>query len=210
MYRIYRPEHEYEAGSNSHGYLSRVIEMDAREVATQNLLDLSQINLINRNEIRDYALYSMPFPKSPKDRKYPNHNSMIKQMFELIQNYGLSQSLSKNIYENMQILGLTKSKYLVYAPTKDGETTGKIDYVKTVYNNYEHIHSIGLQLALAKETSLREKYFPTLFNPDSVIFPYAERSNTTVNQYKQDLLDRMMPEEKQIYESSKEVCMYEQ
>ena len=216
MYRIYLPKHQYDDtmrsiysyktnnGDNSrnynpqfHKYLRRIHEMDARETSTQMLLDLTNINTENRQEILDYALFSMP-------EKYPNHNSTVYEMISLISNYGLTQQLAKSLYENMKILGLTRTKCLVKNPIKDSKLPDSetIDYTKTVYKNFEHCNQINLQLALKKETSLREKYFPTLFNQDSIILPYAIKADMTVDEYRQDLNERLETDARQMKDVS--------
>lgn len=176
LQRLYFPKHNYEEGLGAYGYLSRVIEMDAHDESIKFMLDVSKLKLSNAKELEKFALYVIP-------PKYENKNSVIKEMIELVSNQGLPPGLSKAIYENMQILGLTTNHNKVMS-------NDKTDYEKTNENNVQWLNQTRLKIALDREKRYREEFFPTLFTPEDVIHPYAEKegmpTSTFINQLKSD------------------------
>ena len=85
----------------------------------------------------------------------------------------------------MKFLGLTAKNNLVTYES------GKIDYAKTNEANLQSLNTIKVKLALARETRLRESYFPTLFNPDGIIEPYAIKSGMTVAEYREQIEEEL-------------------
>lgn len=184
MHRIYNPQHIYDETYNRYGYMSRIIELDAQNEANQFLLDVSLLRLKNATEIRRYVLASLP-------EKYKAENSVIKEMRDLIANYGLPHGLSKSIYENMKILGLTHSRCVV--------TNGdKIDYRLTNENNYHNLNSVQMRLALGREELMRKEYFPTLFDSATIIETEATKQDTPVDTYRQELQSGLQSEREEV------------
>ena len=179
LFRLYYPNHQYEENYTHYGYGNRLIELDAQNEANQFLIDISKTKLCNSKEIQLYALGNLP------KTKYQAKNSVIKEIFELVSNHGLTHPLSKMIYENMKFLGLTAKNNLVTYES------GKIDYAKTNEANLQSLNTIKVKLALARETRLRESYFPTLFNPDGIIEPYAIKSGMTVAEYREQIEEEL-------------------
>lgn len=169
LLRIYYPEH-LNSEDTRPNYYSRIHEMDAFNDSNKYLLELSKLNISNAKEIEDYAVYSLP-------KAYKAKNTMILEMIELANNYGLTNELSKCIYENMKILGLTSSKYTEYI---NGD---KINYAKTVESCVNNLNSIKLQFALNREKNYREEFFDTLFNRDKYLEEYASKYNMSKVEY---------------------------
>lgn len=192
MNRIYNPQHEYDETFNRYGYSSRLVELDSQNEANQFLLDVSELNLRNADEIRRYVLYSLP-------EKYKINTSVIKEIRDLVYNYGLPQPLSKTIYENMQILGLTHRRCL----TMMGE---KIDYRTTNEKNCRFTNNIQMRFALKREHEMREEFFPTLFSSRTYLEKYCPTYGMSAEEYREELKTSMKPDVAEVHNS----CAYGQ
>ena len=170
MIRIFYTENPFPETPHP-GYKFRIHEMSAFDESIKFMLDVAKLNPINAKELEYLALYMMP-------TKYPSKNSLIGEMKALINDHGLPQSLSKAIYENMQVLGLTKTKNLVVE-------NDRIDYRATIENNLRTVTKPQMIMALDYERQLRETYFDTLFNRDKYFQEYAIKYGT--NPVKLDL-----------------------
>lgn len=175
LFRLYYPKHKYEENYTHYGYGYRIIELDAQNEANQFLLDISKIKLCNSKEIQNYVLSVLP------KTKYPAKNSVIKEMFELVSNHGIPHDLSKMIYENMKFLGLTTASNLVTYES------GKINYAKTNENNVQSLNTVRVKLSLCREQRYREEYFTTLFEPETIIQPYATKAGLSVQEYREQI-----------------------
>lgn len=188
LQRLYLPKNPYEEGPGAYGYLSRVIEMDAHDESIRFMLDVSRLKLSNAKELEKFALYVVP-------PKYENKNSVIKEMMELVSNQGLTPGLSKAIYENMQILGLTANHNKVMS-------NGKINYEKTNENNVQNLNQTRLKIALDREKRYREEFFPTLFAQEEIIKPYAEKDGQTVTSFVSQLKSEFENEKSEFQNTS--------
>ncbi len=163
MLRIFYSETPYPETPNP-GYKYRIHEMSAFDESIKFLFDVAKLNPSNAKQLEFVALNLIP-------KKYPSKNTLISEMKSLVFDYGLPQNLAKSIYENMQVLGLTKTKNLVV-------TNDKIDYRITVENNFKTITKQQMSLALEYEEQLRKTYFDTLFNRDKYFQEYAIKYNS--------------------------------
>ena len=162
MLRIFYVETPYPEIPNP-GYKYRIHEMSAFDESIKFMLDVAKLNPCNAKELEFVALHIMP-------KKYTSKNTLISEMKQLIDDHGLPQDLAKSIYENMQVLGLTKSKNLV--TVKD-----KIDYRATIERDFKSITQPQMALALDYEKQLRETYFDALFNKDKYLQEYGIKYN---------------------------------
>ena len=163
MLRIFYSETPYPETPNP-GYRFRIHEMSAFDESIKFMLDIAKLNPCNAKQLEFVALHIMP-------KNYTSKNTLISEMKQLINDHGLPQDLAKSIYENMQVLGLTKSKNLV--TIKD-----KIDYRATIENDFKSITKQQMSLALEYEEQLRHTYFDALFNRDKYFQEYAIKYDT--------------------------------
>ena len=187
MNRIYNPQHEYDETFNRYGYSSRIVELDAQNEANQFLIDVSILGLQNSEEMRNYVLAHLP-------EKYTVNTSIIREIRDLVENYGIPQPLSKSIYENMKILGLTHRRAL----TMSGE---KIDYRQTNESNFRTINEFQMRMALRREQDLREEYFPTLFSSRTYLDKFCTRYGMSAEEYRKELRTSLEPDKEEIKNS---------
>ncbi len=167
------------------GYYSRLHELDAFNASNKVLIDMSKLDIKNAKEIEDFAIFDL-------QKDYKAKNSVIKEMVDLVNNHGLTQNISKCIYENLKFLNLTSFKYIEY------NNLDKIDYIKTVENCVENLNTTKLNNALKLEAYYRTKMFETLFNRDKYLEEYAEKYNMQKNEYETMLENKFEHENEEI------------